>query len=110
MGLPAEVEQTIEYIDRKIAELQRTRLSLIASFGSATTKRTNARKNGTGKKSPENAEKILMFIRSNGSSTRKQLVQEGGVPLGSFGYTIKHLLGNKQVKRIKGKKYQIIGQ
>lgn len=106
MPLPADIEKAIEQIDRKIKDLVSARQSLISAFGGADSLPPS--KNGTVRKAPESAEKALTFIRTHGSVTRKQIIEDGGVPRGSVGYVMKYLMNSKQVRKVKGKKYQIV--
>ena len=110
MALPVEVEKTIAQIDQKIKDLVNARQSLMAAFG-GDTRSVSTRQNGSGdaRKRPEAADKVVTYLRTHGSAIRAQLVNEAGLPRGSAGYVLRYLLNHsKEIKRVKGKKYQLV--
>lgn len=99
MEVPPVLRKTIQAIDRKIQALEDMKKSLLETFGSpAPTAKTNGNKpipattvGGTNSRTKTTSGmKLEKFIKENGPVTRKQIVQQSGVPDGSISYLLKH--------------------
>ena len=124
--IPPDVLKAIEELDRQAAELTNQRLAdirkrrdmLIDSFSSmnnnvaAKPERRQSRKradtdNGAGKPALTNsATRLWMFLKSNGPSTRAEILSKSGIPVGTVSTAVNRF--KKHHFRLRDNKWEVI--
>lgn len=102
MALPSDIKKAVQALDKKIKDLEDTKRRLIEAFGGSMLVSGPEKTNGNRPHptaipatagltiNASSAEKLAMFLRSNGPATRKEITERSGVPSGSISYLLKN--------------------
>lgn len=95
-----DIEGTIELIDHRIEELQRSKRTLLETFGGKTIPILSPPEmSKTGRR-----EAVIKLIQEEGPLTRSEILQKGNIPRG----TVATILNDKATFRSKKGKWYLI--
>lgn len=95
-----DIEGTIELIDHRIDELQRSKRTLLETFGGKTIPILSPSETSkTGRKGA-----VIKLIQEEGPLTRSEILQKGNIPRG----TVATILNDKATFRSKKGKWYLI--